>query len=320
MPGRRSEQPDLRSYIPVFALPYWDGLLDTFVVDVIARCEGHIPRTSAAMYAAVTPLALWAYQVRGDEMTIERVFRGATIEEFVQRGMNGYLPGSRATIRSTLWRILEVVAPEEALRKRHPIKRSEPTRPYSDHEVAELYGWANGQRTKHRRLDALALLSLGIGAGLSTKEILSTTESDALLEGTGRLVVHVRGNRAREVPVLEEWRSALALVIADRPEVLLFRPLRQSASEGQVTDFILRGRASHDIRPLRMRTTFLVHHLELGTDPSHLLRISGLHTFAALDRLKQFHSSNDESTERLRGGHSPSRYVDPTLKPRSEVR
>ncbi len=287
MPGRRSEQWDARAYIPVLALPYWH-LLGPFVLDVVARCEGRIDRTPEAMYAAVTPMAMWAYQVRGDELTVERVFRGATIEEFIARGMQQYLPRSRATTRSTLWRMLEVLAPAEASRARRPIHRAMPTPPYSSVEVAALHSWAIAQATEHRRLDALALLTLGLGAGLSTKELLSVDARDIAWTIDGRLVVEVGGNRAREVPVLDSWRGPLSRVLTQRSNGYLFRPLRHAAAHGQVTDFLLRGRTDLDIRPARMRTTFLVHHLAAGTNPARLLRISGLSTLASLDRLRPF--------------------------------
>lgn len=287
MPGRRSEQWDARAYIPVLALPYWH-LLGPFVLDVVARCEGRIDRTPEALYAAVTPMAMWVHQVRGDVLTVERVFRGATIEEFVGRGMGQYLPRSRATMRSTLWRMLEVLAPAEATRARRPIRRAMPTPPYSSAEVTGLHSWALGQATEHRRLDALALLALGLGAGLSTKELLSTVARDVASTAGGQLVLEVDGRRARQVPVLDDWRGPLSRVLTQRSNGYVFRPLRRDAAEGQVTDFLLRGRTDLDIRPARMRTTFLVHHLVAGTDPGRLLRISGLSTLASLDRLRPF--------------------------------
>jgi len=271
----------------VTALPYWH-LIGPFVLDVVAQCEGRIDRTPESMYAAVTPLAMWTYQVRGDELTVERVFRGATIEEFIGRGTDQYLPRSRATMRSTLWRMLEVLAPAEARRARRPIRRGMPTPPYSVAEVAALHSWALGQATEHRRLDALALLALGLGAGLSTKELLSVAARDVASTVSGHFVVELRGTRAREVPVLDGWRRALSRVLEQRSDGYLFRPLRHDSADGQVTDFLLRGRTELDVRPARMRTTFLVHHLVAGTDPGRLLRISGLSTLASLDRLRPF--------------------------------
>jgi len=287
MPGRRSTGWDPRSYVPVHALPYWD-FLGPFAREVIDLCEGQVDRDPEAIYAAVTPLAMWAWQVRGDALTVERIFRGRTIEEFVQRGMRAYLPASRATIRSTLWRILEHVAPHEAKTTRRRIGRSQPTAPYSETELGSLYAWALGQPTAHRRLDATALLALGCGAGLSTQELLSVTVPDVTRDVRGWLAVQVRGARAREVPLLDEWQRSLALVLEQRTDGLLFRPLRDVSAAGQVTDFILRGRSHLDIRPARMRTTFLVRHLALGTDPTRLMRLSGLTTLAALDRLRGF--------------------------------
>jgi|GEM_PF-1076685 hypothetical protein len=311
MPGRRSAGWDPRSYVPVHALPYWDHL-GPFVREVVEACENDVERTPEALYAAVTPLAMWAWQVRGDALTIERVFRSRTVDEFVQRGMREYLPSSRTTIRSTLRRVLEHLAPHEAAGTGRKISRSAPTPPYSEGELGRMYAWAIGQSTPHRRLDALALLSLGCGAGLSTQELLAVTTAD-ILDVRGQLAVQVGGVRAREVPLLPEWQRSLARVTATRFEGFIFRPLREASSAGQVTDFVLRARTTLDIRPARMRTTFLVRHLALGTHPTRLMRISGLSTLASLDRLRGFAPTSglifDEDTDRRIGHETGSDQV-----------
>jgi hypothetical protein len=294
VPGRRSDHWDASLYIPVFALPYWENL-GPFVRRVVDECAGRVDRTPEALYAAVTPLALWAWQVHGEALTIERVFRGRLVEDFIHRGMTQHLPHSRATIRSTLWRILELLAPGEAEYARRPISRSRPTAPYSEAEVADLYGWALGQQTEHRRMDALALLALGCGAGLATRELLTVSGVNCLLDPTGAVTVRVSGTRERDVPVLPQWRRTLTRVVDTRPEVLLFRPNRDGAGEGQVTDFLLRHRSRVDVKPAKMRATWLVTHLTLGTSPAQLLRISGLSTLASLDRLRPFVPSSGVS-------------------------
>lgn len=285
------------AYLPVVALPYWDRI-GPYVNGVVARCQGLVDRDPESLYAALTPFVLWCWQTRGFVLDDERVFQARVIEQFIQFGMSNYLLGTRATLRSTLWRVLEVMAPEEARVPRRPIKRSDPTRPYSNAEVAELFSWAQAQTTEHRRDDALALLSLGLGAGLPTRELLAVSAEDCVVEA-GSCFVRVRGSRAREVPFLDDWCRTVVRLLARRQSNLLFRPGRESASEGQVTDFVSRSRTSYDVRPARMRTTWLLAHLEKGTSPASLLRISGLGSLASLDRI---------------AGFAPRARVNPVLK------
>lgn len=62
-------------------------------------------------------------------------------------------------------------------------------------------------------------------------------------------------------------------------------PSRGKATPGQITDFLTRSRSPLDVRPVRMRATWLIHHLNAGTPAEEILRISGLKNYAALDRL-----------------------------------
>lgn len=274
------------NYLPIAALPYWEHL-GPFVHEVVDRCLTETSRDSQSLYAALTPFVLWCWQTCGYELTIPTVFRAATVERFIHLRTTSYTRGSRATLRSTLLRALEVLAPAEANKARHAIPRSIPNAPYTAREVAALHSWANRQRTDHRRLDALALVGLGFGAGLATRELLRVGGADCAT-GSAGLVVTVEGGRAREVPVAAEWQATLREVIDARPEHSLFRPDRASAAEGQVTDFILRSRTPLDVRPARMRTTWLQHHLINATDPVTLRRISGLKTLASLDKIAHY--------------------------------
>lgn len=278
---------DGSSYLPVHALPYW-AHLGPFVNAIVDQCLGGLDRDRESLYAALTPFVLWCWQTRGYELEVSRVFRAKTIEQFISLGAYRYSRGSRATLRSTLWRVLELLAPAEAATARSAIPRSKPTAPYSSREVAAMYSWADSQRTPHRRLDALALIGLGFGAGLATRELLQVTAEDCVLDSNGTIIVKVRGARSRDVPVIDEWRNTVWTALQARTGQLLFRPGRSRASEGQVTDFLLRSRTPVDVKPVRMRTTWLVAHLAAGTDPLTLKTISGLQSLAALDRIATF--------------------------------
>src|SRR5690606_14805897 len=102
--------------------------------------------------------------------------------------------------------------------------------------------------------------------------------------------VMVWEGRPRLVPVLPAWDKPIRDVIGEGGvDRWVFRPGRQGVRSAQVTDFLHRGHTTElDVRPARMRTTWMLVHLQSGTPPRELLRIAGLENLAALDRVTRF--------------------------------
>jgi hypothetical protein len=287
------------AYLPILALPYWN-VIGPFVEAAVRDSAEASGRDDRDLFAAATPMVLWCWQARGTPLERRRVFRRTMVEQFIHLGMPGAAQGSRATLRSTLWRMTEILNPTEAGASHRPIPRSVPTAPYSKTEIAELYSWAKTQRTARRRRDALILLTLGLGAGLATRELLEVTTGDIShtlsADGRPRANVVVWRDRPRIVPIRPVWIRILVGVLDDLKDGdWAFRPGRTGTSPGQVTDFLTRSRTALDVRPARMRTTWLVQHLADGTPEHELLRISGLRNYAALDKLIQFLPTPPES-------------------------
>ena len=278
--------PALPTYTPINARPYWD-VLEPAVTRAVTIAAQTLNRDPGSLYPPATAFALWAWQTRGVPAETTRIFRQRLVDEFVHLGMPEFSRSSRATYRSTLLAIAEVVTP--TYEKTLPIPRSEPTAPYSASEVAALRSWAVRQGRPSRRRDALVLLALGLGAGLPTRELLAVRCTD-LDWRDGILHVLVWESPARAVPVLPQWTAPLAdLSVDEDRDRWAFRPGRQGVRSAQVTDFLHRGQQTElDVRPARMRTTWLLTHLAGATPPRELLRIAGLENLAALDRIAPF--------------------------------
>ncbi len=303
--------PETATYRPIVALPYWH-MIGTIFDEAVAETAAETGRAERSLYPAVSVFVLWCWQSRGTPLERRRIFRKTTVEEFVHLAMSSYSAGSRSTHRATLWLMVETLNPADLNRSHRSLPRSAPTAPYTRAEIATLRSWSLAQATERRQHDATALLALGLGAGLAARELLGVRRSDIredaaermINEATGeivdrivddtaldagRLTVTVRGDRARNIPILIEWAKPLRKILNDlNPDEWVFRPGRISATSGQVTDFLLRARTTLDIRPARMRTTWLLNHLHAGTPPHELLRISGLKNFAALDKIAVF--------------------------------
>lgn len=277
---------DAPGYVSARARLYWDQLEPT-VTEAVTLAARTLGRPARSFYPPAAAFALWAWQTRGVPAQTKSMFRRRLVEEFVHLGMSDFSRSSRATYRSALLAIADAVTP--AYEKTLPIPRSQPTAPYTQPEVAALRSWALRQGRPSRRRDAITLLALGLGAGLATRELLSVRGADfEWLDGGLHVVVWE--SRPRLVPVLPGWTAPLiAAFESEDRDRWLFRPGRQGVRGAQVTDFLHRGQQTDlDVRPARMRTTWLLMHLDAGTAPRELLQIAGLENLAALDRIAGF--------------------------------
>ncbi|MFD7871519.1 hypothetical protein ACFV3I_13605 [Microbacterium sp. NPDC059771] len=287
--GENAPQPsdaDAGRFVPIKAAPYWN-VLEPVVVTAVSKTARLTGREPRSLYPVATAFVLWAWQSKGIELDVGRIFRRRIVEEFVHRGLASYARGSRATYRSILIAIVDAVTPPSE--QPFPIPRSDPTPPYTPDEIAALRSWARSQGSSMRRQDASVLLALGFGGGLATRELLALRVSDMDVRPDS---VHalVWDRRPRLVPILPAWDAALRDAVADADsDAWLFRRGRTGVRPGQVTDFLHRGHTTElDVRPARMRTTWMLTHLQAGTPPRELLRIAGLENLAALDRLTPF--------------------------------
>lgn len=288
-------------YTPILALPYWETI-GGFVDEAVADSAQSSDREVIGLYSAVTPFVLWCWQARGMELRRERIFRRSLVDQFIHLATPDLVSGSKSTLRSALWRVVEALNPADTSVAGVTIPRSKPTVPYSTAEIAELLSWAAGQPTARRHEDAAVLLALGLGAGLATRELLEVTVAD-ITAHDGRIFVSVWSSRPRVVPVLPQWeRPILARVETSFGQQWAFRPGRHSATSNQVTDFITRSRSDLDIRPVRMRATWLSEHLATGTSPIELLQLAGLKHLSALQNSLVF-----APRTRHKNGSRPSR-------------
>lgn len=274
------------SFTPVKAAAYW-GVLEPVVVSAVSAAVRVTGRDARGLYPVATAFVLWAWQTKGLELDTKAIFRRRLVEEYVHRGMTTYARSSRATYRSVLLAIVDAVTPTSEQPFRIP--RSEPTPPYPPAEIAALRSWASSQGNPARRRDAWVLLALGFGAGLATRELLAVRTDDVDVRADGVQVMVWEG-RPRLVPVLSAWEKPIRDIAEDsETDRWVFRPGRTGVRSAQVTDFLHRGHTTElDVRPARMRTTWMLTHLQAGTPPRELLRIAGLENLAALDRITRF--------------------------------
>jgi integrase len=255
-----------------------------FVATSVARCFEKTAYSTADLFQTSSRLIAWSQSARSMPLS-EEIFAPSVIEDFVCHGLPTYSPASRGNRRSILLRMSEAILGERAGRVRlEALPSSVPSRPYSGTEVSSLRTWIDSQ-TPNRRPRALALVGLGLGAGLSTGEITSTRCGDITVKGD-EVLVAVSGARFRTVRVAVEWRTAILEAGADgSADDWIFCPDRLAGGKNMVTNFLAKD-TSGGIRPnaQKMRATWIVRQLNEGAPAVQLMRDAGVRSMTALSR------------------------------------
>jgi len=302
---------ETNAYEPTLSTFVWLSIKD-FVDDVIADVAGRTDYDAAQLYAAVSRLVAWTWQRAGLPLDRRQVFALTTIERFIDSGLPQYRTAAgRNTIRSRLLRVSELaLPPSKDGRTLRPLGGSDPTSPYSMAETITLRSWAARQATKARRSNAAALIALGMGAGLGNLEIAALRARDVDVDDLG-LLVHVSGDRPRVVPLLREWETGLAAHV----KLLgagdwLFRQHRTGDDHNVIGNFVAKDPLPFALQTRRMRSSWIVRHLEMGTPPILLMHSAGVSSLEALDRFVRFATFQPGVDERSILRNGPSR---PTL-------
>lgn len=223
------------------------------------------------------------------------------IEAFVQQGLDGLAPWSKATYRSVLRRLYATARSEGAARFRPSQARS----PYSDKERAELVSIANAQARGTWRDAALLLLALGIGAGLRPGEVVAARGDDV---SVSRAHVVVRARDGRVVPVGGTWARLLADLAHKAGRGHLFWPSSADRSyKNFVNDFcskVAADPAATKMSSLRARSSYICDLLATGTPLPRLMYLSGIKQVESLLRYVCYVPGAPRTKAQLRQGLS----------------
>ena len=140
------------------------------------------------------------------------------VEAFVVAGLAGRAASTKGTYRSVLRSLGGSARPARAT----PFSGSPAKAPYSGKERAELFAIAACQRQAWRRRSALALLALGIGAGLRAGELAAAVGDDVVRQAEG-VAVRVAGPGA-SCPCRGPYAKAVAELAKQAGPGYLFCP------------------------------------------------------------------------------------------------
>jgi hypothetical protein len=228
-------------------------------------------------------LSAWA-MAEGLPLDCEVVLDPDTVERFIAVGLDD--DRSKATYRAVLRRVgpqLTRRAPWES--RPAPVARRQVALPYTPAEIDALRADAELQLTPGRVRAARALLALGAGAGLDGRWVSRVTAED-VSRCRGVVLVQVDEPNARVVPVLAAWADEVLRLAANAGGEFLIggRSLAKNRA-GSLAASLAVGNGHPRFSASRLRSTWLVSHLVLGTRLPELAAAAGLQGVTVLSDL-----------------------------------
>lgn len=243
--------------------------------------------------SSVSQLVRWAH-TKGYPLTREHVFAETTRLRFLDDTSDKTTEDTRSLYAARLELIADALNGVTPLaRLPRPSARSDaPVEPLTATEEADLWFWATRLGRDTTRLRLTAVLALGLGCGLTRREQMLLTREHVTRDRHGvQVQVTDPGSGAvRPVTCRATWEDRLWEVVeAVAPGHYLLTPWTTHQVTGNVIDQTL-ARAETYSAPLwwsitRLRNTWLVHHLTVGTPLPVLLTAAGLTHPGALDGL-----------------------------------
>jgi hypothetical protein len=289
------------SYQPMRIDPQTWLAVRPFVVGCADRLQLGGGAGSIRVVRVLAQLAAWAVG-EGLPLEAELVLDPDTVERFVAVGI--VHDRSRATYRAVLRRVgplLTKRAPWEA--RPATVARRKVALPYSAAELDGLCADAVDQPTCYRIRAARALLALGAGAGLDGRWV-ARVDADDVTSGDGAVLVRVGEPAARIVPVLASWEDEVVELTRSAGDDFLVggRSMARNRA-GSLAASIVVAHGHPKLSGSRLRSTWLVTHLAMGTRLPELARAAGLQGVTVLSDLLPFVPALDEAdaVEVLRG-------------------
>jgi len=269
------------------------------VVAQAARLSTRSTSNAAKYLSHLSDFAAWAH-AQGVPLALEVLLDPDVIERYIAVGMPGAQDSTRATRRAILRRIGRLCAsPQQDPPLPIAYRRVRP--PYGAKEVHELLALASAQPTPSRRRTLRAILHLGLGCGLASRDLAWVRGQDIeqLKDGSVRVTVS-GGTRPRTLVALQAHETTLLEIARHDPAGLMIGGStrgRRNVTRGPL-DRVVGGEDLPRLETARLRSTWLLTHLRARTPLPTLMTAAGLTTVRPLEDLLH-HWPVDDETARL---------------------
>lgn len=239
-------------------------------------------------------LSLWA---TGEGFALDRevILDPSTVERFAEVALAS--DRSRATYRAVLRRVGPLLTKRAPWEPRPAsLARRQVAPPYTGPEVHLLRQDALVQPTGARRRAARAFLALGLGTGLDGRWVTRVAAHHVTASASG-VVVEVGEPAARRVVARAEWEDELiGLAASAGNEFLVGGCSTSTRRTGHLTERLVVPTGHPRLAPARLRSTWLVAHLQAGTRLPELCRAAGLEGVTVLSDLLEFVEPLDDAS------------------------
>ena len=246
------------------------------------------PPTAAAarrLLWAVAPLGVWTHQTVGS-FSADTV-NARNVEAWISGVNKGQPQGWRNAARAALRQIGRAVNPLGWPDRADEVGRPPACQPYSAAEETAFREAAGLPSAVEDPVTARWVAAASCGAGMRGPEIGAAETSDLHETEEGRLVVRVRGNDARLVPIRACWtdtaRQALAFARQRAERCARFIIPQDRNAAARAANRIRIGDTALSLR--RARATWLTAHLDAGTPLPVLQEVAGPLSAATLNDL-----------------------------------
>lgn len=310
----------MANYTPQALPPAEWARIEWYVRDVMARTMDPRHKDPISNAWTLARYVHWAHVLHGHPLEDRTLFAKRLIVAFTERALADRPHNYISSERARLFSIAKKVNPDEKpLPSRNRARVSNP--PYTPAEISQLWTTARTLISPYGRRSICLIMALSAGAGLNPSDYLELRNRDIEDDGEG-LIVNIPGCPqvarttlpARRVPVTRDWEARLRELMADPgldpdefvtwPRVTDNRPNLQAITAGLGRHIPDRSR-----RPVinRLRTTWLVGHLQAGIPADVICHGAGYSTVESLARYMQYIESPDLATQtRLLRGDAPS--------------
>ena len=260
--------------------------------------------SNASKYLShLADFAAWAHG-EGVPMTLTHLFDPDVIERYIAVGMPTAKDSTRATRRAVLRRVAQRCSPA-ALNPPLPISYRRLRPPYSADEVRGFLALAASQPTPSRRQTLEAIVHLGLGCGIASRDLGWVRGRDVTRLPDHAVSVSVSGGtRPRSVVALQRHEEALLQLAAAKGSGLLIGGRvrgRRNITRGPL-DRVVGGEDLPRLETARLRSSWLLTHLRAQTPLPALMQAAGLTTVRPLeDLLDLCPVSPDTARAALRG-------------------
>lgn len=282
----------LASYIPNgLDQAAWERVRPDFLTMAAQALEGDAGIERRSLCGFLSRLLVWCDQ-QSIPLEPSAILDTGVIDRHLRwrfsEGTGSYTAG-----RSVLTRAGFALLPRVVHR---PVRRSHAKPPYTADEKGDLVGWVQTLTGRCRHLWVPVVLGLGGGFDVTDFRFLRGTH---FTRRNGLVVVHDPSERQYPVVIEPEWEDDAFRLAEEAGENYVYQPnCRARMNRGFVSALLWAagappaGTPNLDCR--RLRTTWLVNHLQRGTDVNVLMRAAGLTSLGTLDRYLEFLSCPPE--------------------------